>query len=428
MSLENFESDFIVFLLNKDRFLKFHNRIKEKHFTNEILRWIFKVIETHYRRYNEIPNLKVFKTEIFKLTVPNNEKKAYYITIKKLLSKKLSISEKYIEDNVREKVEKEEFVESIQKAVYNIEKGDLNRARKDLIQSVLLGKEDKKFPIISVLKDWKSRQVIRKELKKLPSSKRFVSTPYSAINRISSGIQISEAATVAGLTGVGKSIMLGEFGLNSLLENLNVLHFPLENTGEQTAQRYDSRISEIEYDIIKFYRFKGPEIKTFEKIFKVLSSTISGDVKIQETYRNEADFSYIEETILYLREQGSNTDFLIIDSCDIMKSAIRYESYRLDRASIYWDFKDYCKMKRIPGLTTTQLKIGSKGRVATSEDLAESYDKARILDLVYIMSQTEEDRKKNIVRFSLDKNRDGVDGINVNLYKDAAKMRFLEVI
>ena len=121
--------------------------------------------------------------------------------------------------------------------------------------------------MIRVLRDWESRQVLRKELSKIPISKRFVSTPYKTINAVTNGIQISEAATIAGTTGMGKSIIAGEFGVNSLLEGLNVLHFTLENLASQTAARYDSRLSEIEYDTIKLYNFSKSQLLSFKKLF-----------------------------------------------------------------------------------------------------------------------------------------------------------------
>jgi hypothetical protein len=111
-----------------------------------------------------------------------------------------------------------------------------------------------------------------------------------------------------------------------------------------------------------------------------------------------------------------------------MKSSQKHSEYRLDRASVYWDFKDYCKLRRLPGLTTTQLKSTSKWKISTVEDLAEAYDKARILDIVYIMSQTEEDQKDNIMRFSVDKSRDSKAGFSIKLFKDSERMRFLEVV
>lgn len=428
MSLEALESDMLsIFLKDKKKFVKFSRRLNEKHFRNEVMRWTFMVLKNYFERYRRLPTIEIFKNELMKSSMPSNDKKIYFSMIKKLLKKKTKLSLKYLKDNIEDKIEKEDLLLAIEESVRNIEKKDIDSARKKLLKTLMSEKEED-IPVIDLLKDWKSRQMIRKKLKQIPVKKRFISTPYSAINSISHGIQISEAATVGGLTNVGKSIMMGEFGANSLLEGLNVLHFTLENTGEQTAQRYDSRLTTVKYDILKLYDFKKSEKRQFEEIFDALYSALDNDIKIQETSRKEADFSYIDKKIQALKYDGFDTEFLIIDSCDIMKSLTPFKEYRLDRASIYWDFKDYCKIKRLPGLTSTHLGKDSKGRIATMEDLAEAYDKARILDMVYIMSQTVEDEKNNIVRFTLNKNRDGPVGATVDLFRDSSKMRFLEII
>lgn len=429
MSLNKFEADLMaIFIKDRKRFIKYSIRFKERHISNRILRFAYKVLSDYYYRYKENITIDVFKNEIMKTSINKEEKKQYYITIRKLFKRNPKTPFGYIEKNILEKIEREEFLESIDRSVREIEKsGSVSKAKRELLKKVMLGKGES-GEIIRVLRDWKSRQIVRKELSKIPMSERFIPTPYSTINAVSYGIQKSEAATVAGHTGFGKSIAVGEFGANSLLGGFNVLHYTLENTAEQTAQRYDSRLTEIEYDTIKLYKFKGGQLAHFKETFQALSDGLNNDIVIKETVEGETDIISVDKTVEMLRLDGFNTDFLIIDSCDIMSSIKNYESYRLDRASIYWDFKLYCKLKKIPGITTTQLKATSKYKISTSEDLAESYDKARILDIVYILAQTEEDKKSNVFRFILDKNRDGPSGISVMMFKDSAKMRFLEVV
>jgi len=428
MEMKAFEADLLsIFLRSKKGYLRFSRKIGPDDFQNEGLKWTFKAYSEYFKKYKEIPTLKVFKNELLKTTLSSENKKLYYLTIKKLFERKSKTSVKYINDQIGEKVSYEKFLKSIDLALISLEKEGVNKVKTRLLKDLILGKEVESGITIKILKDWKERQIIRKKLSMVPLKERFVSTPYKAINNITHGIQITEAATIGGLTNIGKSIIAGEFGANSLMEGLNVLHFPLENTAEQTAQRYDSRLTEIEYDTIKFYDFKKFQLKKFRKIFRILTSSLRNDIVVEELVRGKTDFALIDKKVQSLKVDGFNTQFLIIDSCDIMEPLRRLGEHRLERASIYWDFKDYCKLNRLPGLTTTQLKVTSKWKISTSEDLAEAYDKARILDIVYIMSQTEEDYKRSIIRFGVDKNRDGIKGISVNLYEDKKKMRFLEV-
>jgi len=429
MSLKTFETDLLVtFLKDEKTYLKFSSRIKPEHFRNKILRFMYEVLCDYYNGYKQLPDVKVFKNELLKSGLDSDKKKLYFATVKKVLKRKPKTSQKYIEDNVQEKVEQEELLISLDKAVHDLEKDGVPKAKATLLRDLLLRDKDDHDPDpMFLFRDWKLRQQLRKKLSKIPLRKRFIATPYSPINVVTQGIQAGEAATIAGLTGLGKSIIAGEFGAVTVLDAMNVLHITTENTSDQTAQRYDSRLSQLEYDTIKLYKFTPNQLKSFRKIFTALTAAMENDVVIKEAVRNKTDIVYIDKLIRSLRGDGFNTELLIVDSCDIMASSVDMRDYRLDRASVYWDFKDYCKINRLPGLTTTQLKSSAKWQIATSEDLAEAYDKARILDIVYIMSQTEEDFKRGTVKFSLDKNRDGVGGIVVTLYKDSARMRFLEV-
>ena len=428
MSLKAFESDLMFMMMrNRKKYIKFSKKIDPDHWENDVFRWVYVVIKNYFKRYKKLPTLEVYKNELLKTSMETSNKKIYYSVIKKVYKKKAKSSSKYIEDNINEHLSRRSFLKAVGKAVENIEKSDIDSIKKKLLTNIILDETLVEDNTVRVLKDWKARQILRKQLKKIPLEKRFISTPYSIINAATQGIQVTEAATIAGLTSVGKSALTHEFGLNSLLEGLNVLHFPLENTKEQTAQRYDSRMTEVKYDTIKLYNFNKAELGNFEKTFEAISSSLKNDVVIKELHRNKTDILAINNEVELLKLDGFDVEFIIIDSCDIMASSSKFDSYRLDRASIYWDFKDYCKIKRIPGLTTTQLKATAKWKRAGVEDLAEAYDKARILDIVYLVSQTKEEFKDNIVDFTIGKNRDGVAGIGVKLFKDLSKMRFLEI-
>jgi len=427
MSLSTFEADLLsVFLKNRKKYIKFSTKIKEEHFRNEVLRWTYKVLSNYFSKFKDLPTIKVFQSELLKTSFSSEKKKQYFIVIKKLFKRKVKTSLKYMEKNVEEKIDQEEFLVAVDKSLREIEKGNISKAKKELLTNLIMNTPNE-GDTIRVLQDWESRQILREELSKIPAIKRFISTPYKVINVATQGIQVSEAATVAGVTGMGKSIVAGEFGVNSFLEGLNVLHFTLENLAEQTAQRYDSRLSEIEYDTIKLYEFDKSQLSHFRKVFKSLSSRMKNDVVIKETVKDETSIVMVDKVLELLKLEGFDTEFLIIDSCDLMSAVKNYDSHRLDRASIYWDFKFYLKAKRLPGLTTTQLKATSRFKLSTVEDLAEAYDKARILDIIYIMNQSEEQAKDNILTLALDKNRDGPGGVRVDLYRDYKKMRLLEI-
>jgi replicative DNA helicase len=257
--MDKFEEELLsAFILNKKKYLKFSIKIKPKHFRSKIYRFFFEILNDYYSKYEDPPTLIVFESEIDKKELSPEERRLHKKTIQKLFKdkkgKKLPI--KYIKDNLLKKIETEEFITAIDRSLNTLEREGLTKAKSELIKQVMLGEEDESFERTGlILRDWKARQAVRKINSEIPIEKRFVSTPYSAVNLATRGIQVSEAATIAGSTNVGKSIIACEFGVNALLEGQNVLHYSYENVYEQTAQRYDSRISEIKYDVLKYYEY-----------------------------------------------------------------------------------------------------------------------------------------------------------------------------
>jgi replicative DNA helicase len=428
MSLAKFESDLIaVFLKDKKKYIRLASRLEEHHFRNEIMKFIFRTYKEYYEKYKDILDLKVFKVELMKTSLETKDKRIYIETFKKLYKKKKVKPIKYLENLIGEKINKENLLNSIEEAIDGIEDGNFEEARDELIRKLTIH-ADSEEKVIILLKDWKMRQEERRQQSLVSIDERFIPSPFPSLNKLITGIQAAETATIAGLTGMGKSIMLGEFGAHGLIRGFNTIHFPLENTGDQTARRYDSRITAIKYDTIKLYQFTKKELKRFNDIFDNLLKGINSDLKIVELPRNKADFSYVGRVLDKQKAEGFNAKFLLIDSCDIMESTRRFKDYRLDRTSVYWDFKDFCKLRDLHGLTTTQLGKHIKHEIASVEDLAEAYDKARILDLAFLMSQTKDDEKNDIVKFILGKNRDGPKNLILDLFRQGEKMRFLEII
>ena len=65
MGLTSFEADLLsVFLKNEKKFLRLSIKIKERHFRNSVLRWVYKVLEEYFRKYKTLPTIDVFKTEL----------------------------------------------------------------------------------------------------------------------------------------------------------------------------------------------------------------------------------------------------------------------------------------------------------------------------------------------------------------------------
>ena len=164
MSLDVFEADLVAtFLKSKKKFIKFSGRMKEDHLRNVILKFTYKIILEYFSKYKKIPTISVFRNELLKTTFSSEEKRRYYNVIKKLYSRKIKTSLKYIEENVNNKIEEANLLLAIEKSLVEIDRGNLSRAKKELTKRIILG-ETNPEDMQRVLRDWEARQVIRKEL------------------------------------------------------------------------------------------------------------------------------------------------------------------------------------------------------------------------------------------------------------------------
>jgi hypothetical protein len=90
-----------------------------------------------------------------------------------------------------------------------------------------------------------------------------------------------------------------------------------------------------------------------------------------------------------------------------MQPVNKVNDKRLQQSSIYWEVKSVLKEKNCIGLMTTQLKQGANDDNPLAEDLSESYDKARLLDFLMVISRNKTQKANNEATLAVVKNRDG---------------------
>ncbi|KKL21164.1 hypothetical protein LCGC14_2448170, partial [marine sediment metagenome] len=266
-----------------------------------------------------------------------------------------------------------------------------------------------------------------------PGSFFIVKPPYKCLSSVVDGIQPGEVGSITAITSAGKSIMLHDWGANALLDSINVTHITLENTEWQTNQRYDSRILDVPYDIIKHYNYTQKQLRQIERNIKAVDKMIGEKLTVIKAPMKTTNVITIEQALRELEIGGFYTQFLIIDYADIMNAVEKFESFRLTQGGIYWDIKALALDRNLPILTATQAPSlygipNKKGQVPlpTAEATGESYWKARILDIILTLYQTVKQKFGGQTTIHVAKNRDGPRGAEFILYEDFASMRFLE--
>lgn len=146
-----------------------------------------------------------------------------------------------------------------------------------------------------------------------------IATPYKAFNEVITrgGLAKKQTAVIVGGTGVGKSVLLMNIAGHAVLQGKFVVYVTLENTLEETQDRFDGYfLGRPQRDLY----FKSRE--TAEELPLIIEAIKAGngELLIKEYLPAEATVPMIEKFIVDTEARlGRRCDMLIIDYADEMK-------------------------------------------------------------------------------------------------------------
>jgi replicative DNA helicase len=246
------------------------------------------------------------------------------------------------------------------------------------------------------------------------------------------GVARSEVAIVLGTSGRGKSMFLVHTGYRAAALGFQVAHLTLEMKALQTATRYDARWSRLAARRFKTYDFTPDQLETLEAMQHRASGKFNNRVQIIGIPVDQADVNTVRSVLDSLVDRGvPKTDLLLLDSADHMKPLRKFESYRHEVTSIYWGIKSLAQEYGIAVVTSTHASKEWADKLIKPEAASESYDKARIADIVISLNRSREEGREDVRKYLdiyLGKYRDGEDGVLVPVRVDRPTMLFEEIM
>ena len=235
---------------------------------------------------------------------------------------------------------------------------------------------------------------------------------------LNGGLGKGEIGVITAPTGVGKSHMLVNLGCAAIRNGFNVIHYTFELTETSTGLRYDSNLCQIpsnqvperKEEVIEYYKEHG------EKLGKLMIKEYPTGTATVQTLR-----SHIEKLSL----KGFIPQVLIIDYADIMRSSRQYDSMRHELKKVYEDLRNLAMEKNLPIWTASQSNRDSANSdIVGLENMAESYGKAQVADVVISISRKPAEKAEGSGRLYIAKNRAGRDGIVFPVKLNTAMSRF----
>lgn len=223
----------------------------------------------------------------------------------------------------------------------------------------------------------------------------------------------------------GKTTILCAVGGRAAAEGKGVLHITLEISGRRVVRRYETVWTKLTYR----------EMICAPQAVKAARNKIQaggGNVHIEDwSHMGHATPHDIQALVRRLRAQDHKIDMVIIDYLELMQPNQTKNMARKEMRHVFGQLgKDVRAMANaldIPVITAWQInRVGSNLDTPGTEHVSESWDIIKHADILLSMGQTEEERKLDIMRIVVLKQRFSSERGTVHLHCDMDRCNIKE--
>lgn len=380
-----FEDAVIGQCLRDDGYLRRAVRVANAHhFGTKEHSWVWKVIGDTWSKYRERPSVKLIIAQA-KVDFKKDEERKPYLALVHRLMKAKPTGPKAAFEQLQKFVRHVTLQLAFERGAEALEKGDLEAAERASAKASSHSFSERNWTHIAWIENFTERQAARKYEKEHPDEFKVIPTGLPKLDKaLGGGIRAGEVGLIMGTTGRGKSITESNFVHAGISRAYKGVYFALEMPAKQVAARHDARWSAMRYDQFKGYDFKPSELRELEARYKKAMKQYANLFHIISMPVRSADIRTIRAALDDLKDQyGFVPDFIAMDSGDHLKSVdTTLDNFRLQQAAVYWDLKQLAEDEGIGVWSTVHAGKEWAVQMATAEATSESYDKARIADII----------------------------------------------
>lgn len=349
---EVFTSDFKQWMFSKlqENFVSFSECVSKS--------YLFDELKSKYKDQEEYEQKKVVLEKIFSYRFESKSFKPMYDKLKEkffyrsLLDVNLKMNEQLKHDFVDEKHEAMILAQNIQDSMNKIllSTGKYRVIEEDVVQDV----------------DAYIQQL--KEKRENPEKYQGIPTGYKKIDQATGGWQPGEFSLVLGRPGMGKSILLLNFGYNAYKYGYNIIYVTIEMPLIQQRSRFTSLVTRVAYNKIKTPDLMSDEeLELIERKMKKLKEDHSNFYWIIDAPQN-CNCQFIDSRITAFENiSGKRADLLIIDPIYLMTPSDRKSDDPV--GVISWDLKLLARSRSIPIIGASQFNRESHKRHLHGKDV-----------------------------------------------------------
>lgn len=394
---KSFQIKVITALLTDKSFLaQVVDILDSSHFESDSSKLIVDIIKNYYLTYKSCPTLDVFKkalaeqdSELSKLSLTEH--------LSECSKYKNTEDMQYVKDEFSNFCINQNIKNAILKSVEYLKDGKYDSIKKVIDDASKAGKNVDYGHIYHLQVE--DRIIKNPRLRTLP-------TEWPIINEIiDGGLGEGDLGVLIGSAGSGKSWCLTSIGYHALTLNKNVIHITMELNENYTAKRYDSKLTGIPSEDLKYH---------IDELKDKITTHVKGKLIVKYYPTKSVSISTIRALISQIKANMFEPDLIIVDYADLLKvedmHSLKGGSYS-EMGSIYESLRGLAGELKIPIWTASQAHRSSQEEeIITGQHVAESYKKIMVADFIVSVARKTEDKLSNTARWYIIKNRYGKDG------------------
>jgi archaellum biogenesis ATPase FlaH len=392
----NFQIKSVVCLMTKLNFIEqIIDILDENHYDSDSLKWIVKESKKYFNEYKKPITLDVFKVKVNE--VSNDVLKTTIVeTLKEVYRYMEAPDLDFVQDKCIDFFKNQTLKNAIIKSVDILESNGDYEAIKNLMDDAMKAGTER-----NIGHEYADEAAI--ELRYSEMARNTVETPWDVLNDLmQGGLASGELGVIVAPAGIGKTWILCALGAGAMKRGTNVVHYTLELNEAYVGLRYDSVLTGLANQNLKYH---VDEVKTaVEKV--------KGELVVKYFPTKTASVHTLGAHLQKLRTLGKPFDMVVVDYGDILKDTSNQREVRHALGNIYEDLRGMAGEFDVPIWTASQANRSALDEdVIEATNVAESYQKVMTADFVVSLSRKVEDKIGNTGRFHVIKNRFGPDGL-----------------
>lgn len=400
--------------------------LNSHHFNSPQHAWLWKTIHAIYGEHREAATKKLVYKRARRDFSDQDKRAPYRALIKRIFALKPKAANASLDELIL-------FVRhvnaqlALEEAAQALEKGEVDRAYDITARLQQRDVKPREYTIQPWIEGFQKRQDERKYKKEHPEKFKRIPTGFKRLDAITGGLEVAELGLMLATTNKGKSIMLNNLAFNALMRGYKPAYITFEMSASKINMRQDARWLRMMYDKFKFYDFTQAELRQIEKKRKKAMKRWKNKFHVVGMPVRRCSVDTVRRALDDLKhEYNFEPDMLLFDSADHMVPAARMDSFRLEQSAVYWELKGLAETDGYAVWTSTHAPRDFATEIATAEATGESYDKARIADMVVSLNTPSKKTRRTTVKLDIDgEGEDG--GEEVPELSEHAKGKYIEM-